>query len=428
MFPFLKKKKTFAKKVVIIGLDGVPYTLLKAYVNQGIMPNFKAMVSEGSFHKMETSLPEVSSVAWTSFMTGKNPGEHGIFGFMELKNNSYDMYFPNFTDVKAPTFWERTGVPSVILNIPQTYPAKPLNGIMTSGFVALDLKKATYPERAYNYLNSIGYRIDVNAGLAKDNVPAFFEDLSIAFEKRKEAIRHFFENEDWQIFIGTITETDRLHHFFFHHALDKGEFHKEFESFYRELDSFLGDIYEKTKKEKALFMTCSDHGFTPIKTEVYLNKWLIEEGYLQLEDKAKGIESISESSRAFCLDPSRIYIHLKGKYPRGQVRDSQYHDLRKEIAQRFKEITFEGKKVVKEVYFKENIFNGPYSKNGPDLYVLPNYGFDLKGSFNKDAIFGTTHFKGMHTHDDAHLFISDKIETNNFKIDDIAGIVEKYIG
>ena len=240
------------------------------------MPNFKSMIAEGSFHKMETSLPEVSSVAWASFMTGKNPGEHGIFGFMELKDGTYDMYFPNFMDVKAPVFWEGSGLPSVVLNIPQTYPARPLNGIMTSGFVALDLKKATYPEKAYNYLNSIGYKIDVNAGLARDNVPAFFEDLFITFEKRKEAIRHFFHNEEWQIFIGTITETDRLHHFFFNDAFDNGNYHHEFIKFYNELDNFLGEMYEKAKKENALFLTCSDHGFTPIKTEVYINRWLIE--------------------------------------------------------------------------------------------------------------------------------------------------------
>ena len=273
MLNLFRKKK---KKIVIIGLDGVPHSLLTSYAEQGIMPNFKSMIAEGSFHKMETSLPEVSSVAWASFMTGKNPGEHGIFGFMELKDGTYDMYFPNFMDVKAPVFWEGSGLPSVVLNIPQTYPARPLNGIMTSGFVALDLKKATYPEKAYNYLNSIGYKIDVNAGLARDNVPAFFEDLFITFEKRKEAIRHFFHNEEWQIFIGTITETDRLHHFFFNDAFDNGNYHHEFIKFYNELDNFLGEMYEKAKKENALFLTCSDHGFTPIKTEVYINRWLIE--------------------------------------------------------------------------------------------------------------------------------------------------------
>lgn len=427
LVPHLSSLVSKRPKVVIIGLDGVPYSLLKSYSEQGIMPNFKSMITEGSFYKMETSLPEVSSVAWTSFMTGKDPGEHGIFGFMELKDGTYDMYFPNFSDVKSPTFWESSGLPSVVLNIPQTYPAKPLNGIMTSGFVALDLKKATYPEKAYNYLNSIGYKIDVNANLARDNIPAFFEDLSITFEKRKEAIRHFFKNGDWQIFIGTITETDRLHHFFFHNALNDGEFHERFVDFYKELDNFLAEMYEKAKKQNALFMTCSDHGFTPIKTEVYLNNWLIEEGYLEIADKEKGVETITEKSRAFCLDPSRIYIHLEGKYPRGSVKKSKYQDLRNELAQKIKSLPFNGESIVKAVYFKEDIFNGPHADKGPDIYVLPNYGFDLKGAFNRESIFGTTHFKGMHTHDDAHLFLSDKLSSSNFKIEDIAGIVSKHI-
>lgn len=424
MLSLFKKKK---KKVVIIGLDGVPYTLLNFYIEQGVMPNFKSMTAEGSLHRMETSLPEISSVAWTSFMTGKNPGEHGIFGFMELRKGSYDMYFPNYTDVKAPTFWDAAGVQSVVLNVPQTYPARALKGVMTSGFVALDLKKATYPESAYNYLNSIGYKIDVNANLARDNVPAFFKDLSVTFEKRKEAIRHFFQNEDCQIFIGTITETDRLHHFFFNHALNDGEYHGKFIDFYRELDVFLGEMYEKAKKQNALFMTCSDHGFTPIKTEVYLNNWLIEEGYLEIADKEKGVETITEKSRAFCLDPSRIYIHLEGKYPRGAVKKSEYQNLRSELAQKIKSLEFNGESIIKAVYCKEDIFKGPHADKGPDIYVLPNYGYDLKGAFNRESVFGNTHFRGMHTYDDAHLFISEKRDSSSYNIEAVAGIVKKYL-
>jgi len=298
---------------------------------------------------------------------------------------------------------------------------------MTSGFVALDLKKATYPESAYNYLNSIGYKIDVNVNLMRDNIPAFFKDLSVTFEKRKEAIRHFFKNEDWQLFIGVITETDRLHHFFFDHALNNGEYHKNFIDFYSEIDAFLGEIYEKAKKENALFLTCSDHGFTPIRTEVYLNQWLIAEGYLEIGDKEKGLPTISERSRAFCLDPSRIYIHLSGKYPRGQVKDAEYEHLRNELAEKLRSLAFDSEKVAKKIYFKEETFDGPHTPKGPDIYVLPNYGFDLKGAFNRASVFGTSHFRGMHTHDDAHMFVSEKQDKVYANIEDIAGIVSAYL-
>ena len=91
------------------------------------------------------------------------------------------------------------------------------------------------------------------------------------------------------------------------------------------------------------------------------------------------------------------------------------------------DLTFNGEHVVKEVYFREEIFKGPHAGKGPDLYALPHYGFDLKGAFNKPAVFGTTHFKGMHTHDDAHLFISEKLQPDQVNIDNIAPLVSRYL-
>ena len=84
------------RKALIIGLDGVPYTLMKRFIDEGVMPNTAALIKTGALCRMTTSLPEVSSVAWTSFMTGVNPGRHGIYGFMDLRPRTYDMFFPDF--------------------------------------------------------------------------------------------------------------------------------------------------------------------------------------------------------------------------------------------------------------------------------------------------------------------------------------------
>lgn len=425
MLGLLKKKKK--QRAVVIGIDGLPYTLIKQYVEQGVMPQFGRMISEGTLHQMKSSLPEVSSVAWTSFMTGKNPGEHGILGFMEI-DDRYQYRFPNYRDVKVQTFWERLNVPSAILNLPQTYPAtRPLNGILVSGFVALDLQKAAYPEATYQYLKNIGYRLDVNANLAATNPSAFFEDLMITFEKRLEAFRYFWQNQDWQIFVATVTETDRLHHFFYPQTTDDGEYHNRIIEFYRKLDAFIGEMYAAAKEKEALFMTCSDHGFTPIKTEVYINRWLMENGYLELADKEKGLPTISEQSRAFCLDPSRIYIHRKGVYPKGPVSDGEYPKLRDELVARLQALNFDGQPVVKQGYFGEEIFRGPESQKGPDICLLSNYGFDLKGALKKPNVFGTSHFKGMHTYNDAHFFISRNEQRNDVCIQDLAGIIEAHV-
>ena len=98
------------KKALIIGIDGVPCSLLSTYLNSDVMPNLKKILGQGfTLHPMDASIPDVSSVSWTSFNTGVNPGEHGIYGFTDLKPGSYSLYFPNLKDIKAPTFWEILG-------------------------------------------------------------------------------------------------------------------------------------------------------------------------------------------------------------------------------------------------------------------------------------------------------------------------------
>jgi predicted AlkP superfamily phosphohydrolase/phosphomutase len=226
--------------------------------------------------------------------------------------------------------------------------------------------------------------------------------------------------------VGTITATDRLHHYFFDQALDGGPHHAQIVAFYERLDDFIGDIYQRSKDQEALFLTCSDHGFTPIKTEIYLNRWLVENGYLTLTDTANGLQGITTDSRAFCLDPARIYIHQKGRYPRGPVESTEYHDLREELSEKLSQISFEGQKVVQQVYRREEIFQGSCAEKGPDLYLLPNKGFDLKGAVNRESTFGKTHFKGMHTYDDAHLFIYPGRDLADPKIEDIAPLIEDF--
>ena len=96
------KKKT-KNSVCVVGLDGVPYSLIQDLAQRGVMPALARLLEAGFLHKMKASLPEISAVSWTDFMTGVNSGTHGIFGFTELKDNSYDLRFPNFSSVQKET-------------------------------------------------------------------------------------------------------------------------------------------------------------------------------------------------------------------------------------------------------------------------------------------------------------------------------------
>jgi predicted AlkP superfamily phosphohydrolase/phosphomutase len=422
-----------SKRAVLIGLDGTPYTLVRRFIEDGTMPRMAELVRRGTLLQMNTSIPDISSVAWTSFMTGANPGRHGVYGFLDLQPNSYKIYFPNSRHIQCETLWDvtgRAGRRSIVINVPSTYPAKPLNGILVSGFVAIDLNKATFPPELVPKLRELDYRIDVDASKAKQSHDALMDDILKTLERRVQTLLHLFDSEAWELFIGVITETDRLQHFFWDAIEDENhKYHSAFLEFYCRVDNFIGQISERLRDETIMIM--SDHGFTGIKQQVYLNRWLIDNGYLKLNENAKSIEDIAEGSQAFALDPGRIYINVKGKYPGGAVDLADRTRLLDEIKQGLLEITAERNPIVRRIYDRDEIFSGPLVGSAPDLCVQSRYGFDLKGSVNKRELMDREVFTGMHTQDDATLFISapaNSLRTGKPRITDVAPSVLHSIG
>lgn len=425
----LKKKK---KKVVVLGLDGVPCSVLRKFANEGILPNLATLQQVGTLCSMTASIPEVSSTSWSTFMTGVNPGRHGIYGFIELQKENYAWRFPDFNDLKSKTIWEiagENGKRSIILNIPSTYPARPLNGMLVSGFVALDLKKAAYPDTMFQYLNNIGYRLDVDAGKASHSIDEFTKDIMLTLRKRVEAINYLYDSEEWDLFIAAITETDRLHHYLWtaceDHSHPKYDF---FIDFYRELDRFIGSLYKRIGSDIP-FIILSDHGFSSIKAEVYLNYFMREKGYLRfINSTPESFEDIDRKSKAFVLDPSRVYIHLNSKYSRGAVSEEEYKDLRNNIKNDLLSLEMDGAKIVKKVFFKEELYNGEYFNDAPDLVILSEEGFDLKGSTKKDELFGRSHLTGGHTRDNATFYINRQVNIGIPNIVDVGVTVLKLLG
>jgi predicted AlkP superfamily phosphohydrolase/phosphomutase len=442
------------KKALIIGIDGVPCTLIQAYLDRGYMPHLKEIIEQGhTLHQMNASIPDISSVSWTTFATGVNPAEHGIYGFTALRPHTYSLTFPNATDVQAPPFWnilgqiekgqvstfaERYGnkiakpLRTIILNIPHTYPAYPVNGILISGFVAIDLQKAIFPPSIHDYLQGIDYRIDVDAQKAHHDKDAFLQDLFDCFDTRKEAVRHFFQNEPWDLFIACVTETDRLQHFFIDAALDQGHpYHGAFERFYRELDAFIGTMVEDFRKrygEDGFVMILSDHGFTTITQEVYLNKFLQEAGFLNLSPEGQFYERIGDGTRAFAMDPGRIYLNYKDRYPRGCVDNKEGDGLLEKITESLRSLESpEGTPVIDRIVTQEEIYHGPLADQAPDLVCLPQDGYDLKGKLNSEAVFGRTVFTGMHTWHDALCIAPPEVTWEEKPwIGDLAEVIMRY--
>ena len=410
---FHKKIRT---RTCIIGLDGVPYSLVLELAERGIMPSLAELFKTGHLHKMKASLPEISAVSWTDFMTGVDSGSHGIFGFTDLKPGSYGMRFPNFSDVKGKTLWDilgKQGRKSVIINQPSTYPARPLNGVLIAGFVALDLAKAVFPPSQKTVLERLGYRIDIDTMKSREDHSFLWQELQTTLDGRERALGHFWET-DWDFFEFVITGTDRLHHFLWNAYADEDHpFHAKFLDYYRRVDRIAGRIIQSFRSltgSDAGLHFLSDHGFCQIEQEVYLNAWLQEKGYLRFSGATPGeLGDIAAGSVAFALDPNRIYINLADRFPKGAVAAADRPALKEKISRELKELTFEGRPVIRRVFDAEKTYSGPLVSSGPDLLVLAEPGFDLKGSVKKKDVFGRTNLEGMHTWDDAFFWADRNI-------------------
>lgn len=424
----LKKKKQ--NRVCVIGLDGVPHALLLDLAKKGVLSAFGRIIDSGRLHKMKASLPEISAVSWTDFMTGSNSGTHGIFGFTDLKPGTYDLRFPNFLDVKAPTMWDNLGekgLKSIVINQPSTYPAKKINGVLVSGFVAVELAKAVYPPSHKSALEQMGYQIDIDTLKSRENTGLLWQELDKTLMGRQRALNFFWE-EEWHYFELVFTGTDRLHHYLWN-AYENPDHphHQNFLEYYRQIDRLINKIYTAFRKnagdEENIFFL-SDHGFTGIKQEVHLNAWLEKEKFLKYTNSSpKGLEDVHPKTVAFALDPNRIYLNYKDRYPQGSVRHAEAKAIRDEIIRRLEKLEFNGQKVVRKVFPAKDIYCGPYVSKGPDLVVLGEPGFDMKGSVKKKEIFGRTPgLQGMHTWDDAFFWAKNDFG-EDLKISDLAGII-----
>ncbi len=208
--------------------------------------------------------------------------------------------------------------------------------------------------------------------------------------------------------------------------------HEAAVDYYRQVDNFVGKIWERFREQEGegaieRFFLLSDHGFTGIKQEVYINRWLQNEGYLSQPAGAKSLEVIDEDSSAFCIDPGRIIINRKGNFPRGSVVEADLPYFVEEIRGKLEELEYDGKPVMRKVFAREEVYHGPLASEGPDLVALSHHGFDLKGSLSAESVFGRSNLTGMHTWDDAFVLTGSELEKPVF-IWDLAKVILSRIG
>lgn len=398
------------RNIILVGIDGAPYTLLQDFIKAGVMPNLQTLESQGTLSPMAAPLPDNSAVSWSSIMTGKNPGEHGIFGFTDIIPNTYTMHFPNFLSIQAETFWQREPDKKyVIINLPFTYPVQTINGYMVSGFVSPNMEKSVYPEQFLDYLKKTGYQIDADTRKIYQSKQMFLNSLFKVHKNRVQVYRTIWDEVDWDVFMIVFTGTDRLGHYF-QDVLEKkdSEYYDSYLEYYRKIDEEIGWITDQ-KNDNDILVMMSDHGMERITAEVNLNTCLEQNGFLDLSKSERiNYNNITDKTTAFVLEPARIHLNYASQYPNGNVTKEDREPIIRDLTGLFKDLSYpdSNENVIAEVVRKEEIYSGDQMEHAPDLLLVSHKGFSLRGTLGKKKIFSLSDtIRGMHRGDDAFLYV-----------------------
>jgi predicted AlkP superfamily phosphohydrolase/phosphomutase len=265
---------------------------------------------------------------------------------------------------------------------------------------------------------------------------AFFADTRAVLEARRRVYLDLLCNEAWDLFIGVITECDRLHHYFWSHYVDSAApLHAKFLDVYRQLDDVLGELAAAVPGDVPLFVV-ADHGHTLIHREFYPNAWLRQQGLLRFTvEKPKGPADLDPASKVFVLDPGRIYVHRKGRFPLGTVGEAEAADLVGRLREGFLALRDDspgapaGGRPVPRVFARDELYHGPALESAPDLVIHFNDGYDPKGALSKTDVFGRSALTGMHTYADSLFFVArEGVPTDGLDIIDLAPTILRLLG
>ena len=282
-------------KLLIIGLDGATFTLIKPWAEKGVLPNLKTLLDEGCSGVLESTILPITAPAWASFLTGVNPGKHGLYDFSVREENEYGSVPINGSYRKAKSFWDylaEDGVRVGIVNVPGTYPPEPVNGFMVTGMLTPNTDvEFTYPPEVGDELREMGYKILFEEVYSGDNEDALLEDVFQTAFIRRKALLHLVKTNLWDIFFTVLPETDNVSHFFWgfmdtdHPFRDtkKGPKYRDvLQRVYQQADDTIGQLLSCVDDE-TIVMVMSDHGSGPLYKNLFLNNYLIQHGLMKLK-------------------------------------------------------------------------------------------------------------------------------------------------
>lgn len=370
-----------AKKILIVGLDGVTWDVLGPLMAQGRMPRLKGVCEQGFSGVLRSTTPPITPAAWTTFLTGKRPGKHGIIDFERYDVHTNKLAFNSTRCLDhVQNLWSILGVRGFKIgsvNVPMTYPAVPVNGFMVSGFETPGVNsnfvyppelKAEIVERWPDPTLRAKWKRSAVGGDAvfKENLGY----ISRSFHQGAEMTMWLGHRSGWDALMVVLKLTDNLQHKTWKYIdprwRDRDPKRRDMVyDCFTEADRALGTLLDYAAKHDATVLIVSDHGHGSLEGKIHVNRILQQWGYLTLEGgAAQGTTRIKHvwdrlrgrtkrfvregniaddlavdftCTRACIMHAGMagfLYINLKGRQPCGIVEPGQYETLRDEVRSR----------------------------------------------------------------------------------------------
>lgn len=410
-------------KTVVVGLDGAHFELIEPWLQDGKLPNIKRAIENGISSDLRSVLPPVTSPNWKAYATGKNPGKLGIFWWENIDVEDQRVYYPTKRKNNHTEFWELIGKKESagVVGVPTTYPPKPVESFLVSGAPDSDTSGYTHPseleerlEREFNYSVTMRNRLSVNRTEAVEEI---LELINSRFEVGKS-----LANERGVSFLQITTfYLNSLHHFLWDdEATLRG---------WQIVDDHIAEFLE----EDYNLVLMSDHGSTEIQTVLNLNTWLEEEGYLSINSGISdylyqaGITTDRLIRLAYLLRVPRLAERLVPERLIKQIPDEQgelereaktdnvdwsntdalasgqgpiyitfgsssnrYNELRAELIDKLERLRDpSGQPVANRVLPGEEVYEGEYFDEAPDIVIDQTNGVHISGSIGGAEVFTT---------------------------------------
>jgi len=399
-------------RVVVIGLDGVGLDLIWPWVEEGLLPNLRRLISSGTYGELRSTIPPISAPAWVSLVTGKTPGQHGIIDFTTRNGEVV-----NSTLVRDQKIWQilsKHGRSCCIVNVPVTYPPEPVNGCMVSAFpMPPGRRDYAYPSSIVPILDRNNYEVDLflkergrprsleafDAEVAEASAKRLqlLGEIRVTAERRYKTIIDLLRLRSWDFIFVVFTETDVIQHFFW-------EQKDVLLSFLQQVDSYVGRIVDEFERSAPAggsddyVVIVSDHGFGEGKNEAFnVGSWLNRQRDTSRQERI--VESVLDLLRR--LLPRILLPSIRGwaerlKVPPSWLRPlfvatyygiyidrerlgsrAEYEGLREKLVAGLRDIRNPTTlaKVFQGVWRREDLYAGRSIQMLPDIIYMtnPNY-------------------------------------------------------